>query len=581
MTPSIALVLAITAGALVLFATERVPIAQVALSLPVVLMVSGLISPAQAVSGFSHEATVTVGCMLVLSLALSHTGVVTALATAAQRAAWMGPRARGAVLTVVAAAVSPFLNNTAVVVVLLPVFVALAERDGQPPSKALMPLSFAAILGGTVSLLGTSTNLVVAGLAHEHGIDDVRLFSMAPVGFPLAVAGLVYLLTLGRRLLPERAPRTDLGDRFGVRRYLTELEVEEGSGVVGCGLEELRWDELYGLEVLRARRGQVWVGQGAATLRPGDVLLVVGDPRDVLTVASAQRLQPAYGGWTPGAPLLEVMVAPGSPLVGVTLQQARFRQATGCVVVGIQHVQAVQPVALRDVPLRVGDLLLVRGDIEALVELSDARGLVPLRGLRASAPRRLQSVALLALAGVVVAAATGTSSILAAALVAAVAVVFAGCVTLGEVVEELDWNVIFLLAGTLPLGIAFETSGTAEWLAAQLASWLVGASLPAVVGLVYLVTCLLTNLISNNAAAIVVTPVALSTAAALGLPPQALLYTVMFGASAAFLTPMGYQTNAMVHGPGGYRFLDYARVGGPLQLLLFVLVVLGVPLMWG
>lgn len=590
MTFEIGFVFAVIAVALVLFATERVPIDQVALAVPVVLLLGGVITAEQAVAGLSSTATVTVGAMLMLSLGLVKTGAIAVIARWATSAPLGGPVLRLLLLSLVVGAVSPFLNNTAVVVVFLPVFLALAHQADQPPSRYLIPLSFSAILGGTITLIGTSTNLIVYGMARARGFDDLNMFSIAPLGLIYLAVGLAYLFTVGRTLLPRRHRPPDLSRKYSVRDFVTELEVTPESPAVGRTLREVDWGRIYDVSVLgilRAER-EIWAPGARRYVRAGDVLYVRGDTAKLLRLARkeklatpAQRRERAPVPHAEDTKLVEVLVAPGSPLVGHTLRDIRFQQRYDAVVLAIQHHGVPVREALADARLDVGDLLLVHGPVAALDALADVRGFVPLSEVEpppGARPRALVAVGIMT--AVVVTAGAGFLAILPAALAGVVLMLFTRCVRLEEVYAELDWSVVFLLAGLIPLGIAMDESGAAAWIGGGVAGLLGGFGPMAAVAVFYLITSLLTEAMSNNAAAVVLTPVALITAGTLDMNPYALLVAVMFGASASFMTPVGYQTNTLVYGPGGYRFLDFFKVGAPLNLLLLLTAAAFIPLFW-
>lgn len=591
MTWEIGFVFAVILAALALFVSERWPVDQVALAIPVVLLLGGILTPDEAVSGFSNVATVTVAAMLALSLGLVKTGAVAAIGRWAQTAPLGGPRARVVVLCLVVAAVSPFLNNTAVVVVFLPVFMAVAQRHGEPPSLYLMPLSFAAILGGTVTLIGTSTNLVVYGMARNRGFDELTMFSIAPLGLVYLGIGLTYLFTVGRGLLPSRPSQADLTGKYDVREFLIELRVTNATPASGRTFAEVRWGEEYGVSIVGLQRGAraVWGPVANRRVTPGDVLYAQGHPRNLLRLAQKEGLDtPAQRSGVDeeelavgDARLAELLVAPSSPLVGNTLKETRFQQRYDATVLAIQHHGRTVRERLADVTLEPGDLLLVHGGADALEALAEAEGFVPLGEVHppiTSRPRALVAVGILL--AVVVVAGLEIAPILPAALTGVATMIFTRCIRLEEMYEEMDWMVVFLLAGAIPLGIAMDKTGAAAWLG-HLVAGAVGPFGPrAVVGAFYLLTAILTSVMSNNATAVVLTPIALLTAADLGMNPYALLVAVMFGASADFMTPIGYQTNTLIYGPGGYRFSDYARVGGPLALLLLLTATLLIPVLW-
>lgn len=577
--------------ALVLFVLERFPIDQVAISLPVVLLVAGILTPAEALSGFANPATLTVAAMLVLSLGLVQAGTVRQIARWAQTARLGPPWVRLLLLCMLVSAISPFLNNTPVVLVFLPVFLAVAKRVGEAPSRFLIPLSYSAILGGTVTVIGTSTNLIVYGIAYERGYRDLGMFSISVLGLIYLGTGLLYMTTIGRWLLPHREHAIDLSSKYDVRRFLSEVRLPADSSAVGKTLRELGWGESRGVTVVGIAREEevIWAPGGRHRLRAGDVLLLRGDSEQLLALTTAVGMRTITGGQEKDPlelgghdqRMVEVLVAPDSPLAGRTLGELRFQRRNWATVLGIQRAGEPIQARLADVRLRPGDLLLLHGSATVLELLADEDGIVPLSHVRTKvrrAPRAKLSAAIMA--SVVLLAAFEMMGILTAALIGVVLMLFTGCVRMNDVYEKLDWMVIFLLAGLIPLGTAMEKTGAVQSIVTGVASSLGELRPEIVILLFYLLTSLLTEVMSNNAAAVVLAPVALGSAEQLAMNPYALIVAVMFGASASFMTPMGYQTNALVYGPGGYRFTDYLRVGAPLNLLLALVASYFIPRMW-
>ena len=586
----IVFVLGLTLAALVLFALDRLRLDQVAMAIPVVLLLSGILTPTEAVSGLSSRATVAIGSMLVLGLGLRKTGLVSAIGAWAQNAPLGGKYTRMFALCVICACLSPFLMTTAVVLVFIPVFVGLAEQADEPASRYLMPLSFVSILGGTVTLMGTSTNLIVHGEAMARGLDALHMFSITPLGLISLALGLLYMFTVGRFLLPHRVRPPDLSSKYNVRRFVTELLVLEDSPAIGRSLAQLQWGERYDVTVLDIERGkhEITGPHGDRHIRPDDVLYVQGSAERILHLASQQRLKTPGErkerelDLTPGrGRLVEILIAPGSNLVGRTLQDLSFAQRYDATVLAIQQHGVTVRGRLARVPFGVGDLLLVRGTPAALERLADDPGFVPLAEVKTQSGRRPRAaVAAAIMAAVVLSASLGVLDIMTAALSGVGVMVFTRCVRVEEIYAEVEWLVIFVLAGLIPLGVALEKTGAAE----LLAGWVVTLAAPlGTTGLIaafYLVTAVMTAIVSNAATAVMLTPVAILAAAQAGVNPYALLIAVMFGASASFMTPFGYQTNVMIYGPGGYRFSDYVKVGGVLNLLLLVTASILIPIFW-
>jgi di/tricarboxylate transporter len=584
LTPEIALTLAVAAGAMGLFFWGRLSVDVVGLLVLAALLCLGLVELPEGLRGFSDEATLTVAAMLVLSAGLSTTGTIDALSR------WVARLSGGSetrlLLMVVLCVVptSAFINNTAAVATLMPVVLGIAREQHLAASRLLMPLSFASQLGGTLTLVGTSTNLLVAGLMVDFGLHRFGLFEITPPALVLMGLGVLYLLTVGRLLTPSRQMVEEPLTGSELREYLSALEVEEGSPLARRSLEELRLRERYGLEVVGLQRGgqrlQAFPG---VVIHPGDLLLVRGQSSRLKQVDGLEgvrlvRALPAMKTGEQPPRLAELMVPPRSHLVGHTLGDLDKLAWEGVMVLALQrHGEALQG-SLEDVVLMPGDLLLVEGSQVALRRLHQAQLLALLGPVELPAQRQGKmklAVGLVVL--VVLVAALNILPILVAALLGVLAMFLTGCIEPQEAYERLDWKVLVLLGAIIPLGIAMENTGTADFLASRLLmltrSWGSYGTLAAL----YLLTSLMTEVISNNAAAVVLTPVGISVAEALGLSPLPFVVAVMFAGSNSFMTPIGYQTNTFIYGPGGYRFSDFVRVGGPLNLLLLAAATFVIP----
>jgi di/tricarboxylate transporter len=579
------LTLVITAGALVLFIWNRIRMDVVAIMVMSVLILTGLVTPREGVSGFANEATLTVAAMFVLSAGLLRTGAIDALGR------WMERHSRGsehrflALTIVVVLLASAFINNTPVVVVMIPVVLGIAKRLKTAPSRILMPLSFASQLGGSLTLIGTSTNLIVAGLMVELGLPRPALFEFTLPALILAAIGVMYLLIAARWLVPERASGEDLLAGYQLREYASTLEVQEGSPLVGRSLGEIRFANRYGLQIIAIQRGdRRLAAPGAdAVLHRGDVLVVRGNTSDLtsllasehLVLKEAEELRTDEDG---GDRLAEMIVLPRSSLIGRTLSDSQFRTRYGVAVLGIQRHGVALTDKLAKVELQAGDMLLMQGTSEQLMSLHKSSMLALLGAVNIPARRtRKMPVAVAVMAGVVLLGAFEVLPILVLALIGTVAMFLTGCLTPEEAYSEVDWMVLVLLGSLIPLGIAMQNTGAAAMLANGLVMLVRPLGPYGVLLAVYLLASLLTEVISNNAAAVVLTPLAVATASALGASPLPFVVAVMLAASNSFLTPIGYQTNTFIYGPGGYRFGDFLPVGGPLSVILAVAAVFVIP----
>ena len=575
------LTLAVLAGAVYLFITEKLPVDVVALLVMASLLVLGLVSPAEALSGFSSQATITVAAMFVLSAGLQRSGALLGLGEALARIRWSW--AFALVMMLAIAFISAFVNNTAAVAVFLPLVISAAVANRQAPSKYLIPLSYAAQFGGVCTLVGTSTNLLVNSLAIQSGREGFELFEFAPLGVVFVAIGTVYLMLVRRFLLPDLGvPEMETDGHGGA--YMVELLVPEKSPAVGARARDVVPEDIGPVTVLQVIRDNAILPSRHVELQPGDRLLVRAEWSRIQALRKQLRLEhdrvardlegPA------GAERLhaEVMVAPGSHLIGHSLAGMRFGHVYRVRVHGLQRQRAPLRQRLDHVPLAVGDILLVDTTEKALGTLRDDPGLIVL-GERAQ-PRidagRAWTSALV-MVGVIATAALGLLPIVASAILGCVALVVLRCLKPDEAYDAVDWKVVMLLAGVLPLGIALEHSGGAAWLARNVLGLVAVLGPVACLAAIYLLTSVLTEIMSNNAAAVLVVPIGIATAESLGVDAKPFLVAVAFAASTAFATPVGYQTNAMVHAAGGYRFADFIRIGMPLNLIFWIAGIVLIP----
>jgi di/tricarboxylate transporter len=592
-TTEIILTLAVTIGALALFMWGRLRVDVVALIVMAALILLGLVTPQEGISGFANEAMITVAAMFVLSSGLLRTGAIDALGRRLER--WAGDTEFRLLVVAVLMVIplSAFINNTPVVVVMIPLVLGLTRKMKVAPSRIFMPISFASQMGGTLTLIGTSTNLLVAGLVLELGMDRIRLFDITPPAMVLMVVGVAYLLTVGHWLTPTRDAESDLISSYELRQYLTALSVGPSSPIGGKTLRETRFASDYGLQVVGIDRQEQRIAfpRGDTMVQAGDILIVEGNIPDIAKIEEEDHLTiaethpefpvlPEQRAPGPGkeARLAEVMIPPRSSVIGRTLRQINFRNRYGTPVLGIQRHGEPLHGRMRDVVLRPGDVLLVSGSNEELSGLHRSGDLAMLGAVQMPRKRlRKMKYAIAIIVGVVGLAAFEVMPILVSAILGVIAMFLSGCLTPDEAYEDIDWMVLVLLGAIIPLGIAMRNTGTAE----LIASALVGATRPlgsyGVLATFYLLTSVMTELISNNAAAVVLTPIALATALALGVSPMPFIIAVMLAASNSFMTPIGYQTNAFIYGPGGYRFVDFLRVGGPLNLLLVITATFAIP----
>jgi di/tricarboxylate transporter len=594
LTPDIILTLAVALGALAMFVWGRLRMDVVALCVMGALMGLGLVTPHEGISGFANEATITVAAMFILSAGLMRTGAVGILGK------WVARLAAGSEFRLLLVAcllvipVSAFINNTPVVVVMVPLLLGITRDMGVAPSRLFMPVSFASQMGGTLTLIGTSTNLLVAGLVLELGVERIRLFDITPPALVMTAIGLAYLLTVGRWLTPTREAAADVMERYELRDFLSVLVADDDSPLIGRTLRASRFAQQHGLEIVEIRRGELRIpAPGPETaIHRGDHLMVRGKIPDIARIQEVDHLRiagldselpPSAGddddsGTTEPTRLAEIMVPPRSSVVGRTLSQLNFRRRYGFPVLAAQRHGHALSEPLRGIAFQQGDILLVQATQEQLRALHAERDLVLLGAVDPPATRlRKLKLSIPIVAGVVILAAAGVTTILVSAVLGVIAMFVTGCLTPDEAYEEIDWMVIVLLGSLIPLGIAMQNTGAAELVAGGLLRLTVPLGLYGVLAGLFLLTSLLTAVISNNAAAVVLAPIAVAVGLALDASPLPFVIAVMFAASNSFITPIGYQTNTFIYGPGGYRFGDFFRVGAPLSILLLATATLVIP----
>ncbi|HLF31687.1 MAG TPA: SLC13 family permease [Xanthomonadales bacterium] len=552
-----------------------------------VLILAGVLSPEQALSGLANPGLVTVGVLYVVVAGLVDTGAVHAL----------GARLLGRPRSVASAqfrlmlpvtAISAFLNNTPVVAMLIPVVEDWARRCGISPSKLMMPLSYAAILGGTCTLIGTSTNLIVQGMVSSStDLPAMGFFEIGALGLPSAAVGILIIMLAGRWLLPERKPPLRVQD--DAREYAIEMLVESGSPLVGRTVESAGLRHLPGAFLAEIERGGTLLPavSSAEVLRAEDRLVFIGVVDSVIDILRLRGLIPApdqlYKLDEPRADrrLFEVVVSDSSPVIGRNIRDSRFRSRYDAVVIAVARNGERLSGKVGDITLKAGDILLLETRLSFHKQNQSSRDFLLVSELsHAKLPRHDKAwLAAGILAVMVTAAATGLLSMLEAALVAALLMLASGCTRLDSARATIDWNVLVVIGAALGIGSAMTLTGVADVIAH---GWIALAGDNPLLALiaVYTITSLITEVITNNAAAVLILPIALSSAESLGVSPWPFIACIMMAASASFATPLGYQTNLMVYGPGGYRFLDYARMGIVLNVSLGIVAVILAPMIW-
>jgi len=590
MTADAYIVIGVTIAAFVCFVGEMIAPDLVALLLMLTLVLSGVITPEEAFGGFGNTALLTVVAMFVLSAGLIRTGALDFISHGIMAVSRGHKRLEIGLLVVAVAVASAFMNNTPVAIMFLPVFLDLANRHGTVPSRLLIPMSFATILGGTTTLIGTSTNLLVSQVAVSLGHEPLGMFEFAGPGVLYALTGLVFLAVMGPRLLPRRASVSSGGHQQR-REYVTEVRFPAGSPLVGQTFQSFLSGANGLTLIMRVRGDQVFLAPLIADprtqfIREGDQLLMRGQPAAIqaLLARPGIELPPELSAEVAvrrgrEITLVELVVVPNSPLVGRTLTGYQFaKRHGGAAVIAVLRRGEHLRERVAELRLRMGDTLLVVADEAQIDDLRRSDEYVMLEGVESHRVERKAVLAGATLATVVLLAALDVQPIHVMAVAGSAFMVLSGCLPLKRAYDSIDLSVVVLIAGMLSLARAFDKTGLIEMSSEAVVEALRPWGPHAIFAGLFLLSTITTAVMSNNAVAVLLTPLAFGVGTELGLKPDPFIYAVLFGASCDFSTPIGYQTNLFVYGPGGYRFIDYARIGVPLTLALFLLCLFVVPL---
>jgi di/tricarboxylate transporter len=601
---AIAFVFIILLVAIILFVTEALPMDMVAILMLLSLALGRVITPSEAFLGFGDPVIITLISFFVISAALFNTGVVEAIGHRLHRMAGDGETKLLVIMMLTASSIAAFMSNVVTTAVLMPGVIAIAKRLKTPASMFLMPLAFGAVLGGKCTLAGSPTNLAVNGLLPKYGLRPFALFEFAPIGVPIVITGVLYMALLGSRLLPRRGNGLAAEGR-AEKDYLTELVVPPGSPLIARTLAEADFRGKYELRIIGiVRDGERVLPHGEAILRPGDVLLVRGKPDKILSIKESQGLEiksdtmsvheaqagaPPHDGRSDGRSdgredaemaIVEAIIAPNSTFVGRTLRRIHFRSRYGADVLAIyRHDQALYE-NLEDIQLKVGDMLLIQGRRRRINSLREDPNFLTLDDVRHTPLRKNKAAWAVAIfIGVAVTAGSNLAPLALCSLAGATAMLLAGCITAREAYARVEWQIIVLIAATLPMGVAMEKTGAAK-LAAQYVTRHLGDYGPIVVmGGFFLFAVALTQTMVNAAAALLLTPIAINVAQQLQVNPRAFAMTIAIAASTSFATPLE-PACAIVYGPGRYRFADYVRVGGILTICVMAVTLLIIPIFW-
>jgi len=577
MTLSMIIVLGIVVFAIILFVTEWLPIEVTALVVMVLLMLTGIVTPEEGVSGFSNIGTLSVFALLMLSIGLESTGIVNLLANRLEKLMTTSEFSNLTVITLISGIGSAFLNNTAVVAILLPVVTRLAHLTDSSASKYLMPLSFAAMAGGCITLIGTSTNLIVSGIYAERFGESFGIFEFSLVGIAVFVVFLFYILFIGRFILPSRSQKGSLTKEYLLDDYLTQVKVSEKSPLIGEAINT-DFHPKYGIRVLEINRKDetVYVPQQVERIQANDTMFIKC-PIDTLmdmqskwglhinrdTVLDDRELTSEH------AMLFEAVVGNNSQLINKKVKHIDFRQLYNVIPLAIRRSGSSLPFKISEADIQFGDTILMEARRQNVDKLFSSPDFIVLEKVKKPNYRKRHMVlATIIVLSMILMASIGWLNILVAAFTGVALLFVTGCVSPSYVYKHMDWKIILLLAGMIPLGIAVEKTGLSQFLADYLLILFSNADPLTIIGALFSVTVLLTSFISNNATAILLAPIAISLAQGMGIDSKPLLLAVMIGASVSFLTPIGYQTNTLIYGPGKYKFMDYVKVGGLLTVFI-------------
>ena len=576
---------------LILLITETITVDITAIGIMVVLMATRILTPAEAVSGFANPAVVTVAAMFILSRGLIRTGAVNFIA--AKVASLSGGNRHLALFTIMTTVgvASAFINNTPVVVLFIPIIFSLSCTYQLSPSKFLIPVSYASILGGMCTLIGTSTNIIVSDLSAMYGLMRLGMFELAPLGVPIAVFGLIFIFFIAHRLMPDHvAPVCELENRED-KLYLTELRIPSKSQLIGIDPNHAFKENYPSIETIEIVRGSRIIDsqREKIEIKTDDLILAKGSANDLLAVLRTKQVELPHSEngisfeFDDKAPhLVELIIPPQSSLLGTHLLSSSLHGDPDIHIIAIKsrglHYSEQK---IQDVRLRIGDILLVMCPHNRLERLRSEGNYIILEDVQHQLIDKSKAKrALIVFAGVVAAATAGVANIMVCAVSGVFLMAIGRCIRLRFAYRSLQPDVLLLIIGTIALGKAMEKTGAASYYASLFMELFQGWGPRGILFGILILTSLSTQLLSNNATAVLILPIAISAATTLGIDPRPLVIGVCFGASACFATPIGYQTNLLVYGPGGYRFLDYLKIGIPLNILVIIIGTFFIPVVW-
>ena len=595
MTPDIILVMVLLLFGFIMFVTEVFSIDVTAMILLTILFMLGYLTPSEALSGFSNPAVITIAFLFIISRALQKTRILEYLIVRVRRLADKSILIGRAVYLFTIGVASAVVNNTAIVAIFMPVSIRLAQKYKMSPSKMLIPLSYSAILGGTLTLVGTSTNLLVNSIyVKVPGVEPMGMFEFFKYGAILMVVGLLYILFIAPMILPSRTSTSSLTKSYRLGGYLTEMRITAESPLNGRTCLERGINKNYDVMVLDILRDNKMITNmiRLTKLKEGDVLFVRGTLENFLRMKEVEKVALLTDEKLTQEELeqednvvLECLITDKSDLVGKSLMTSNFRRRFGSFILAIRREGTIVREKIAHVVLSAYDTLLVYGPKNKVNELSKTNEFVVLGEVDAELRKqRFWWMTIVVIIGTIALAAFGFMPIVKSAMLGVVILLALKILTPQESYQSINWQVIILISALIPVGIVIQKTGTAGWIAGIISS--ATESVPSewqprvLLALIYFITIFLTEISSNAATAIIMTPISIAVAQQMGFDPRAFVFAVAFAASASFITPVGYQTNLMVYGPGGYKFSDYIRVGFPLAFIFWILAIFILPILW-